>query len=116
MKSIKWVAAVLMAAALITTGCKKGVSTSQLESSFKGSESAAQSAVAKTVACVEAEDYAGATAELSGLASQPNLTPAQKQAIADLVEQIKKVLADQMQKTGQDATKAMGDMQKSLGK
>ena len=113
---MKWVGAVLVAAALITAGCKKGVSTSQLESSFKGSEPAAQSAVDKVVACVKAQDYAGASTELGKLAGQAKLTPEQQKAVTDTLEQVKTALAEKVQKAGQDATKAVGDMQKSLGK
>ncbi len=117
MKSMKWVAAVVLGAALIiTAGCKKGVSTSELESAFKGSDQTAQSCVDKIAGCVKAGDYAGATAELGKLAGQAKLTPEQQKAISDTVEQIKAALAEKAQKAGQDATKAMGDMQKSLGK
>ncbi len=116
MKSMKWVAAAVLAVALCMTGCKKGVSTSELQSSFKGSDAAAQSCVDKVVACVKAGDYAGASAELGKLSGQAKLTPDQQKAITDTLDQVKKALAETAQKAGQDASKAIGDMQKSLGK
>ncbi len=117
MKNMKWMVAVVMAAALmLTTACKKGVSTSELQSAFKGSDQTAQSSVDKVVGCVNAGDYAGASAELGKLAGQAKLTPEQQKAISDTLEQVKAALAEKVQKAGQDATKAMGDMQKNLGK
>jgi len=117
MKQIKWMAAFLMAAVLIGTGCsEKGVKTSKLESSFKGSEPAAQSSVDKVVAAVKSEDYAAASAELQKLAAQAKLTDAQKQAVTDVVEQVKKALAAKVEAAGKDLNKAAGDLQKSLPK
>lgn len=117
MKQIKWMAALLMAAALIVTGCgEKGVKTSKLESSFKGSEPTLQTSVDKVVAAVKSADYASASAELQKLGAQAKLTDAQKQAVADLVEQVKAALAEKVQAASKDLNKAAGDLQKSLPK
>ena len=114
MKQIKWMAALLMAAALVVGGCsKKGVDTAGLEKSFKGSEPATQSCVDKVVSSVKSQDYASATAELQKLAVQAKLTDDQKQAVNSVIEQVKKALTEKAEGAAKDAA---GSLQKALPK
>lgn len=98
-------------------GCSKsGVDTSKLENSFKSAEPAAQTSVEKAVTAIKSADYAGAMTELKSLAEKAQLTPEQQQAIKDVVSQLQQMLADTVKKAGEDASKAAGDLQKSLKK
>jgi hypothetical protein len=109
----------IMAAAFALAGCKKSggsVDTAKLESSFKSAEPATQSSVDKAVSAIKSADYAGALAELKSVAEKAKLTPEQEQAIKDVIAQVQQALADTAKKVGEDASKAVGDLQNSLKK
>lgn len=107
-----------LAATLALTGCGKSssVDTSAMESSFKASEPATQSAADKAVAAIKSGDYASALPQLQSLASQAKLTPEQQQVIKDVVAQVQKAMADAAGKAVGDATKAAGEMPNPLKK
>ncbi len=118
MKIHKFILIAMTAAAFALAGCSKSssVDTSKLEGSFKSAEAAAQSSVEKAVSAIKSADYAGAMAELKSIAEKVKLTPEQQQAINDVVAQLQTALADTAKKVGEDANKAVGDLQKSLKK
>ena len=107
-----------MTVSLMIVGCakKSSVDTGKLESSFQTSEPATRSKVDSAVADIKSSDYAGAMASLQGLVKGTKLTPEQQEAIKDVVEQLKKLVADTPNITAEDATKALGDMQKAVPK
>ena len=108
----------LVAAALAATSCgkKSEVNTSKLEKSFQTVESSVKSTVTEAVTAVKNADYAGALAKLQKAASDAELTPEQKEAIQDVVEQIKAAMAATVDKAAEGASKAASDLQKSLSK
>ncbi|MDW8310662.1 MAG: hypothetical protein RMK20_14910 [Verrucomicrobiales bacterium] len=115
MKIVHILFAGLAALALVVTGCKKsGVDTSRLESSFKSAEAAAQTSVEEAVTAIKAGDYAGGLAKLKSVADRVKLTPEQEQAIKDVIAQLQQKLGDAAKKAGQEAGKAVEDLQKSL--
>lgn len=117
MKRFAFMAAVVSVSALVLLGCSKsGVNTSKLESSFKSAEPAAKSNVDAAVTAIKAGNYAEALAKLQAAAAQAKLTPEQRQAIQDVIEQVQKQLAAKAEQMKKDAGKALGDLQKSLPK
>jgi len=115
MKFARTIVVGLAALALVFAGCKKsGVDTSKLESSFKSAEVPAQTTVEEAVAAIKAGDYAAAAAKLKSVAEKAKLTPEQEQAIKDVLAQLQQLLGDAAEKAGQEAGKAVGDLQKSL--
>jgi outer membrane protein assembly factor BamD (BamD/ComL family) len=111
MKRHGWILLAVMSLSLAVIGCgKKGeVDTSKLENSFKSAPPAQQSDVDKAVSAVKAGNYSEAVTDLQRLASKAKLTPEQQQAVKDTIAAIQK----QMTAT---ASKAAGDLQKSLPK
>jgi len=106
-----------MAAAFALVGCQKSsVDTSGLESSFESAEPVAQTSVEKAVSAIKSGDYAGAMAELKSLAEKVKLTPEQQQAINDLIAQLQQKVTDTAKQVGDEANKAVDDLQKSLQK
>jgi hypothetical protein len=102
-----------------TSGCSKksgGVETGKLESSFATAEPGAKSQATKIVNALKAEDYNTALAQLRGLAQQANLTPEQKAAVQDVVEQVQKKVDEMVKKATEGTQKAMEDAKKSLPK
>ncbi len=100
-------------------GCGKSSQTvdpAPLESNFSSADASAKGSADKAVAAIKAGDYAGAMAELKTLGSNAKLTPAQKQAVSDVIAQIQQALASSAAKAQGDATKAASDLQKSLPK
>ena len=111
MKRHAWVLLAVMSLSLVVFGCGKtgSVDTSKLESSFKSAPPAQQSDVDKIVSAIQGGSYSQAMTDLQRLASQAKLTPEQQRAIKDTIAAIQK----QMTAT---ASKAAGDLQKSLPK
>ena len=117
MKLNQLILVAIMTVAVDLVGCKKsGVDTSNLESSFKSAEPASQSSADKAVSAIKAGDYAGAMTELKSLGEKAKLTPEQQQAIKDMVAQLQQMVAGAAKQAGENASKAAGDMQKSLPK
>ena len=118
MKRYVWILTAAMAVSLVFLGCakKSSVDTGKLESSFATAEPATKSKVDSAVSAIKSADYAGAMASLQGLAKDAKLTPEQQQAVTDVVEHLKTMVTDVANTTAEGATKALGDMQKSLKK
>ena len=121
MKMHSWILAVFTACAVVLTGCNKSggtasVDPSPMEKSFATAEASLKSAADTAVTAIKKADYSGALAELQKLAGNAKLTDDQKKAVGDIIEQVKKALADTAEKATGEAKKAVGDIQKSLGK
>ena len=118
MKQYAWILTTFMAAALLFGGCakKSSVNTGKLESSFQTAEPATKSKVDSAVSAIKSSDYPGAMASLQGLAADAKLTPEQKQAIQDVLDQLKTAMANTANQAADGAKKAMDDMKKSLPK
>ena len=105
---------------LTFTACgKKGevkIETAKLEKMFESAEPGIKNGVDAAVAAVKNADYAGALAKLQSVASEVKLTPEQKSAVNDLIEQVKAAMAGMADKAVEGANKAATDLQKSLGK
>ena len=111
------VVAVLMAT-LTVVGCakKSSVDTAKLESSFSSADPSFKSTASKAADAIKEGDYASAMASLQKLAANAKLTPEQKQAINDVMAQVKQAMADMGNKAAGEAEKATKDLQKSLPK
>lgn len=98
--------------------CDSGekIDTSKLEKSFSSGQPAAKSAVDEVKAAVSAKNYAKAGAALQRLAAGANLTPDQKQAIADVSDQVRKMVSEKAKEAAKEGERALGDVQKSLSK
>ena len=118
MKKITATIISFVALALVVTSCgkKDEVSTSALEKSFQSAEAPTQSSVNDAVAAIKSADYAGALAKLQKVAADAKLTPEQQKAVQDVIAQVKTALTASMNKAGEGASKAVGDLQKSLPK
>jgi len=114
-----WILATLAALALIFTACSKSggsVDASPLEKSFATADTSLKSAANTAVEAIKKADYSSALAELQKLAGNVKLTDEQKSAINNVIDQVKKALADMGNKAAGEANKAIGDAQKALGK
>jgi major membrane immunogen (membrane-anchored lipoprotein) len=108
MKRFAFVLVGVMAVSLALVGCgKKGVNTSNLQSSFKSADSATQGDVDKAVSAIKAGNYSEAMTDLQRLAGKAKLTPEQQQAIKDVMAQVQQQITEA-------ANKAAGDLKKSL--
>ncbi|HEX2999412.1 MAG TPA: hypothetical protein VHR86_04160 [Armatimonadota bacterium] len=118
MKHYIWFVTLVAVLTMALVGCskQKGVDTTKLQKSFAAADTTTQSTVNKIIIAVQSEDYPNATAELNKLATNAKLTPEQQQAIKDTLAQITKIASEQVQKAGEAATKAAGDVQKALPK
>lgn len=102
---------------IMFTGCSgSGVDTSKVQSAFSSAPAVDKTDVDSAVSAVKAGDYQGALASLQKVAANAKLTADQKAAIQDLVAQIQNKLAGAAKQAGDSASKAAGDLQKSLGK
>lgn len=104
---LRFVAAILMLAAVVGCGKKNSVDTRQLESSFKSAEPATHSESDKAIATVKAGNYSEALADLQRLAGKAKLTAEQQAAIKDVIAQVQKAMADSANKAGQDLKKSL---------
>jgi hypothetical protein len=108
-----------VALTVAVSGCGKssgGVNTGKLESSFATAEPSAKTQVTKIVNALKAEDYNTALAQLRGLGQQANLTPEQKAAVQDVIEQVQKKVDEMVKKATEGTQKAVEDAKKSLPK
>jgi tRNA C32,U32 (ribose-2'-O)-methylase TrmJ len=89
-------------------GCgKKGVNTSNLQSSFKSADAATQGDVDKVISAIKAGNYPEAMTDLQRLAAKAKLTAEQQQAIKDVMTQVQQQMTEA-------ANKAAGELKKSL--
>ncbi len=118
MKPYTWISIALLSLAVAVTGCgnKSEVKTADLEKSFQSAEPNAQNRVNKAVAAIQSADYSTALADLQKVAAQAKLTPEQEQVLKDVIEQVKAQIAKTGGQAAEGATKAVGDLQKSLPK
>ena len=117
MKTLNFILIAVVAGTIALTGCKKsGVDTQPIEKSFASAEPAAKSTADKVVAEIKANNYSGAMAELTRLASDAKLTDAQRKAVSDTLEQVKEQIKAAADQAAKDVKKGMEDVQKSLGK
>ena len=106
MKTTKWILGFFVIALLAFTGCNKGpppavptpgiavkVDLDKFQEPFASSAEEQKRIVRKVVSEVRYQNYDNALAEADKLASDASLTEPQKKAVADLVEQIKKISA-----------------------
>lgn len=112
----------LATALLVFTGCGRSgsggasVDPAPIEKAFAPAEAALKDAANKAVEAIKKADYSSALAELQKLAGNVKLTDEQKSAINSVIEQVKKALAGSAEKVDGEANKAVGEMQKTLGK
>ncbi len=109
-------------------GCSKTdsgakVDTSKVESEFSSVPASDKTDVEKAIASVKAGDFASAATSLQAAASNVKLTPAQQQALKDLLAQVQAQIGnaasktvDAAKKVGEDASKAATDATKALTK
>jgi len=118
MKPMHWILGPMAAAALMLSGCGKegagGVDTGPLEKSFASADAPKKEAADKAVAAIKAGNYSGGFVELQKLTEQQaSMTPEQRQAVSDTLEQVKKQVSAGAATVGGDAEKAAGDLKKS---
>lgn len=111
MKMTKWIVGLSLAAALGLTGCGKSekpppgavaaADLSKLQAAFPAASPEIQSSMAKIAFGFRYRDYPAALAELQKLANIPSLTEAQKKAVSDFTEQLKKLAAEAAPKPAQ---------------
>ena len=119
MKTNTFILTFVAVIAIAFTGCDKAgvkIDTAGIEKSFSSAETTLKAAASKATDAVKKGDYSGALKELQSLAGNVKLTDDQKSAINNLIEQVKKAIADAGAKAAEGAGKAMGDAQKTLGK
>ena len=127
MKNLQYLAiAIIGLACLALTGCNKegGVDTAKVESAFQTASAVDKADVQTAVSAVKAGDYSGGLASLQKAVANVNLTPEQKSALEDLINQVKakvgdaakQAVADTSKAAKDDASKAAGDLQKAVGK
>ncbi len=110
----------ILSAAVLLVGCSKSgtakVDPSPIEKSFASADTTLKAAADKAVEAVKKADYSAATAELQKLVSNVKLTDEQKKAVTDVLAQVQKAITDMGSKAAGEASKALGDVQKSLPK
>ena len=123
---------ILLAAALVSPGCAKkdGNNTAKLDAAFQSASTDLQALYNEAVVAIQSADYPAALNLLNKLAAHAQLTPEQKQAVLDMIEQVKKVggaalsgatqaadkAAQDAGKAAEGATKALDDAKKLLPK
>lgn len=106
MKFYNWIIGVLIAGVLVVVGCGKSQPTTTPESTtriidathfrpaFESASPEIKSIVNEVMMSIQGSDYNATVAKLDKLAALPDLTEAQKKAVADLSEQVKKKIAE----------------------
>jgi hypothetical protein len=110
---------VFLSATLLVIGCGKSgdkVDAAPLEKSFASADASLKAAADKAVEAIKNADYTAATTELQKLLGNAKLTDEQRKAIQNVLDQIQKAVAAMSQKAAGEAGKAIGDVQKGLGK
>ncbi len=121
MKSINWILTSLVAVTVFVAGCSKSeqsttVDPTPVEKSFASADPSVKATADKAVSEIKAQNYQGALTELQKLSANAKLTDDQKQAITDVIANIKKAISEAVEKAKGEANKAMENMQKSIGK
>jgi hypothetical protein len=84
------------------------IDTSKIQSAFQNAPSADKTEVQHAVSAIKSGDYTTGLASLQKVASSTNLTPEQKSAVSDLMNQVKA-------KAGGAAGKTMGGVSNAVG-
>ncbi len=130
-----WMMAGVVAAGCLAAGCNKQnentpaappaaneaaptakVDLTPLKNSFQSAPAEVKDGLDKVVTAVKSQDYQAALTELKTLATSVKLTPEQKQALAEVMSQIENAIGGAAAQVKDQATKAVGDLQKSLKK
>jgi hypothetical protein len=112
----------IVAATMALTGCSKSDSTqakvdpSPIEKSFASAEAATKAAAEKAVEAIKKADYSAATEQLKKLLADVKLTDEQKKAINDVLSKVQNAVAEMGKKAAAEGNKALGDVQKAIGK
>jgi hypothetical protein len=96
-------------------GSGASVDTSRLTSSFSSAEAGLKSSADAAATAIKKGDYNGALTQLQSLAGNAKITDEQKKAVADVIEQVKKAMADMAAKASEGAKNALGGLPKSGG-
>jgi uncharacterized protein with von Willebrand factor type A (vWA) domain len=118
MNRANWAVLVLAVCVLAWAGCSKSgnVDTSKLEKSFSGSTPELKTEADKIVSAIKSKDFAAAQTGLQNLAYNAKVSDEQKQAIQDVLDQVKKKVTEAAGKAKEEANKAMEGLKKSLPK
>lgn len=104
MKSIQWIAGLLVVAVIALAGCGKPsqsgpppgtpmLDLAKLTEAFQTATPELRSSVDKVRMGIRYSNYPDALVELDKLANDANVTEPQKKVVNDVIEQLKKVLA-----------------------
>ncbi len=115
MKRYVWLISVIAVLGLVFCGCgkKKDVDVTKLQKSFQSADQSTQTTVNDAIMNIQTEEWPAALTQLEKLASNAKLTPEQKQAVKDAIEQVKNKAAAAVKDT---ANKAVDNLQKNLPK
>jgi hypothetical protein len=121
MKRFLTAALASLSLAALLSGCGKpstqsAVDTSALEKSFTGADAAIKDVADKAVAEVKTGNYSAAVADLKALPNKMKLTPAQTEAIQDVIAQIEQAGPQAGKIAASAATNTAEELQKSLPK
>ena len=97
-------------------GSSASIDASPVEKAFASAEPALKGAAEKVVAALKGGNLSSALPDLQQLAANAKLTDDQKKALGDVLAKVQKAMADAGAKVAGEAGKAVGDVQKSLGK
>jgi len=92
------------------------VDPSPIEKSFASAEAATKAAAEKAVEAIKKADYSAATEQLKKLLADVKLTDEQKKAINDVLSKVQNAVAEMGKKAAAEGNKALGDVQKAIGK
>ncbi|MCE9619523.1 MAG: hypothetical protein K8R92_06410 [Planctomycetes bacterium] len=115
MKMHALILALVAACSITLFGCdgSGSIDTTQLQHSFANAEAGLKSAADTAVTAIKKADYSGALADLQKIAGDAKLTPEQKTAVNNVIEQVKKMISDMAAKAQGDASKALGGVPKA---
>jgi hypothetical protein len=105
---------VVLALASGLTGCDKGKPSgdpAKQTQAFQSAPAAIQAGWQLAIAAAATNDYATSILTLRRLQGQPDLTPEQKTAVNDRLDELNRQLAEALQKGDPNAAKAMQTMQ-----
>lgn len=86
-----------MGAMLLAPGCSSkhgGLDTGRAEASFQSAAPDQKAELDQVIASLSARDYPAAAATLGRLAGNARLTPVQREAVADLIEQVNTMITN----------------------
>jgi hypothetical protein len=109
-----WIVLLGLTAVLIslTTACraKHTVEVGRLEKSFATVGDPAKTLVSQAVAAIKKEDYTLALSSMTQLVDRSNLTPEQKQAVADTLVDIQVIVSEKPPTNAEELYKAIEEL------